>query len=469
MTALEKLIKLKLISSTNEKVEFIKENINDSDFIKIMQFLVDDLVVTYLSRAKLNKSVDRNIGKEIILNDSAFINYLSTKCTGKDVDIANVQNYINNALNHTIEDIEILEGLACKDLSVGVSVKLFNKAVPKSLQVETVKYMGAITYDENKLDKLLKEDDVVAQLKADGTYVNTFINNGKVSFVTRNGQPLFINGKLREELESLSTQKIMCGELLLEGYGSDRRSEANGVIRGLISSNKKIEDGDIKEYTKFKKKYGMTIEEVENLIYIKSWDCLNSYEDTRSYADRFYDLTHSIILKTTKVRLIESKVVTNKQEIMDYFSHALTLGEEGLIIKSISEPFVNSKPNYQIKMKLTFQCELKIVDFVSGAVNSKYENTLGALLVESEDGLLKTKLSGMSDEQRDEIWHNKEKYVNKIVEVECSGISKARDSEIYSMFFPRFVEFRFDKDVADNYEDIKNIQDSILNLKEGGI
>ena len=118
---------------------------------------------------------------------------------------------------------------------------------------------------------------------------------------------------------------------------------------------------------------------------------------------------------------------------MDYFSHALTLGEEGLIIKSISEPFVNSKPNYQIKMKLTFQCELKIVDFVSGAVNSKYENTLGALLVESEDGLLKTKLSGMSDEQRDEIWHNKEKYVNKIVEVECSGISKARDSEIYSM------------------------------------
>ncbi len=274
---------------------------------------------------------------------------------------------------------------------------------------------------------------------------------------------MFLNN-ISNELSKLNINGILCGELVLKGYNSDRRSEANGLIRALISSNQKVSNGDEKEEVKFKKKTGMSISEVEELIYVKAWDFLDSFEDKTLYKERFKKV-NSISKLTNKIVIVESRLVKTKQDIVEYFNEVLSNGEEGLIIKSLNKEYKDGKPNFQVKYKLTYQCELRIKGFVSGAINSKYENTLGALCCESEDGLIKTKLSGMSDELREILWDSKDEYLNKIIEIECSGISKAKGSDSFSFFFPRFIGFRDDKDKADTYEEILAIQNSILNLK----
>ena len=454
-----KLTELQSISSTNEKVEFIKANESDLEFIKLLKFLLNDLVVTNISRKKLNKTVDRLEFKE--LNSlSEFIDFLSNECSGKDYDISTIQNFINDVV-----EVKILESIACKDIALGCGDKLFNKAVSKVNQIETIKYMGASVMDMKKIDKLISENDAYAQLKCDGLYCSTHVNNGKVSFFSRNGKQMFLGGKLKSEMESIQLNRIICGELLLKGYTSSNRSEANGIIRGLISSNEKVENGDLKESAKFEKKYGVSLEQANDLLYIVAWDCLDTFNDERLYKYRLRDL-HSTIENISSVVVVEGKPINNKAELFEYFTELLSEGEEGIIVKGLNRKFTDGKPSHSIKLKLSFQCELRIKDFVSGAINSKYENTLGALYCESEDGLMKTKLSGMSDELRDVIWNAQDKYRDCVVEIECSGISKAKDSDYYSFFFPRFKDFRFDKDRANTYEEILAIQNSILNLKE---
>ena len=463
-TTLSKLLQVQYISSTNKKVEFIKFNESDLEFIKLLKFLLDNLIVTNISRKKLYKSVNRFEFKE--LNSiSEFIDFLSNECSGKDYDIATIQNFIYNVVYWNEDEVKILESIACKDIALGCGDKLFNKSVSKSNQIETIKYMGASVMDIKKIDKLISENDAYAQLKCDGLYCSTHINKGRVSFFSRNGKQMFLGGKLKSELESIQLNRIICGELLLKGYTSSNRSESNGMIRVLISSNEKVENGNLEESAKFEKKYGISLEQANDLLYIIAWDCLDTFNDERLYKYRLIDL-YSTIENITNIIVVKGKPINNKIELFEYFTEFLSEGEEGIIVKGLNRKFVDGKPSHSIKLKLSFQCELRIKDFVGGAINSKYENTLGALYCESEDGLMKTKLSGMRDELRDIIWNNKDKYKDCVIEIECSGISKAKDSDHFSFFFPRFKDFRFDKDRADTYEEILAIQNSILNLKE---
>ena len=90
----KKLKTLKNISSTNSKKTFIKANEDDLLFKTTLKFLLDDMQVTNISKAKINKKVNIKPDKEI-LNMYDLYNYLSHDCTGRDTQIASVQAFIN--------------------------------------------------------------------------------------------------------------------------------------------------------------------------------------------------------------------------------------------------------------------------------------------------------------------------------------------------------------------------------------
>jgi len=115
-------------------------------------------------------------------------------------------------------------------------------------------------------------------------------------------------------------------------------------------------------------------------------------------------------------------------------------------------------------MKLDFECELRVKGFKPGKPGTKYENTLGAFICESEDGLLACDPGGIDELTRDEIWGNKDNYLDKIITIKCCGLSKARDKEVYSLLHPAFVEIREDKDKADTLDEIKIIEESLLKI-----
>jgi hypothetical protein len=71
---------------------------------------------------------------------------------------------------------------------------------------------------------------------------------------------------------------------------------------------------------------------------------------------------------------------------------------------------------------------------------------------------------GFSDEDRDMIWANRDKYINTVVEVKCNGVSQDRDYN-YSLLHPVFKEFRDDTEI-DTLDDVLLIEQMILGLEE---
>jgi DNA ligase-1 len=162
------------------------------------------------------------------------------------------------------------------------------------------------------------------------------------------------------------------------------------------------------------------------------------------------------------IRLIKSKVVNCYTDCMEYFQQVLNIGEEGLILKLPTNTWKDGK-SQQVKMKLLFTVDLKLTGYING--NGKFENTLGSIIAESGDGVIKISASGFSDDLRDEIWSNKDKYMGKIVEIQCNAISRDFEQN-WSLQHPVFKGFHVDKNEADSLQDIINNQNMILGLNK---
>jgi DNA ligase-1 len=89
-------------------------------------------------------------------------------------------------------------------------------------------------------------------------------------------------------------------------------------------------------------------------------------------------------------------------------------------------------------------CDLKIVGFESGEVDSKLANTLGRINVEYKGNVVGVG-SGFSEEMRNEIWNNQGKYINRIAKIQFFEESENSKTKEKSLRFPVFIEIRWDK------------------------
>lgn len=149
--------------------------------------------------------------------------------------------------------------------------------------------------------------------------------------------------------------------------------------------------------------------------------------------------------------MVPSTVVYSLDEAKSIFEGYLADGKEGIILKDSNGFWEDKRSKGQIKFKGELECDLKIVGLEEGA--GKYQGKLGALLVESSDGILKVSVgSGLSDEQR--ILLNSTTILGKVIAVKYNARIKNKQGE-ESLFLPIFIELREDKDVADSIEEIK--------------
>jgi len=509
MSVYEIIIRLKNTSSINEKIEILKNNIDNELFKKILKYTYDDTYVYFIKKYKISKP---KINSEISLIEIFEI-----------LDKLRKREYTGNdairLVEHTFENLseeyqEIFDKILQKDLKCGINKKLIQKVFPGL--IFHIGYMGAVPYDPKKLNKILKSWVVFSQEKMDGEYSNLMINlnDDTIVFYSRKNKiqniPASIKDKLLKELKEaldyipISDLLILNGELIIKGYD---RYTSNGLLSRIFKYEEYLKNGDTKKAAKARKiieelgdnSYDLIVDNIKYFI----WDYQNVTGDEywarlNLIRSRYGDLINFISL----FEPVETKVFINwdefdkkfkdeplkeivykdlehldkdnapvtitdieeaKNEMFKHFQSILSRGGEGTIIKDGTKEWKDGKPVYQIKMKLDFECELRIKDFKPGKPGTKYENTLGAFICESEDGLVKADPGGIDEYTRDEIWKNKDQYLNKIITVKCCGLSKAKDKEYYSLLHPAFVKIREDKDRADSFEEIKKIQDSILN------
>lgn len=366
------------------------------------------------------------------------------------------------------DDAYIIERIIDKDCKIGLGTTFINK-VFKGL-IEETPYMGAVSFDEKKARKIFdKGGKGISQVKMDGRYCNAVIRNGEVELESRQGEPTIVTGaKFVEELAQLE-DCVLNGELTMDGIP---RYESNGIIASIIDISKYKSERSDKENDKklaaFEEKHGNFDEALSKIRYTV-WDriSIDEYFDQKSkvsYSKRAIELNKALkSIETTRVSIVEGKVVNSYEEAIAHFQEILARGDEGTILKAYDGEWKDGKPTWQIKMKLELTLDLVITGFNYGTKGTKNENVVSSLNAETSCGKLKTRPQGLKEDLMIEITENQENLLGTIIEVKCSGLSFDHTGA-YSLLYPAFKHFRDDKSEANSLDECIEIQNAAIGL-----
>jgi DNA ligase-1 len=334
------------------------------------------------------------------------------------------------------DDAKVIAKIVDRDLRAGFGESTANK-VWKNL-IPEFPYMRCALPKAAKLDEFSWTDGVYSQLKADGMFANVnHTADGDVQILSRAGSLFpsqYFAHLIADVQKTFPTGTQSHGELLIKRDGVVLpRQIGNGIL------NKVQKGGDI----------GAN----DEIVYLV-WDqiALTSVVSKGTYAVpyqlRFAELAAQT-LKAECIELIDTRIVHNMEEALAHYREMLDLGMEGTIIKNATGIWKDTTSKDQVKMKLDIDVDLVIMGFNAG--NGKNEATFGSIVCQSSDGLLEVNISGFTDEVRLEVHNNRDKLIGTIVTVKGNSIMPPTGNNTkYSLFLPRFAEFRTDKKVADD-------------------
>jgi len=368
-----------------------------------------------------------------------------------------------------IDNAYVLTRIIDKDLKIGMGRSNINKVIPKL--IERTPYMGAKAYSEKLAKAIFAKGQVgISQIKMDGRYANAIINNGEVDLVSRQGETTHIgNAQLMQELSGFD-DCVLNGELTMDNEPD--RLIANGIITSIVDIEGKRETRTYIETENkikaFEEKHGAFQESLDHIRFTV-WDMvsLDEYFNEKSskpYSNRLSVLETLIGMhEPEKITLVESKKVETFAEAMEHFQDSLSRGLEGTVLKTLTGTWKHGKPNWQVKMKLEMNIDLKIIGFQYGSKGTKNETVISTLITESSDGLLKTNPSGMKEDMMKYVTGNQESLLGTIVEIRCCGLSQDKTGN-WSTLHPSVVELRNDKNDCDTLKSAQETEEMSKSL-----
>jgi ATP-dependent DNA ligase len=161
-------------------------------------------------------------------------------------------------------------------------------------------------------------------------------------------------------------------------------------------------------------------------------------------------MLENVKVQGKRIWIVTSTIVETIDQAQEIFQEYLALGHEGIILKDGNGVWEDKRAKHQIKFKGELECDLRIVGIEEGT--GKYKGMLGAIICESEDGIVKTRCgSGFNDEQRKTLG---QEIVGKIVAIKYNMRSVDKQGK-QSLFLPIVLEIREDKTTADTSDTIK--------------
>ena len=282
---------------------------------------------------------------------------------------------------------------------------------------------------------------IFVQLKADGMFANVNRDEEGFTWVTSRNGSLFPPNCLQLDFSALDHGTQTHGELVVYNFGKLLpRKTSNGILNSLLS--------------------GGELPEGHTVVY-QAWDQIPLSSVTPKgkhpvvYRLRFEMLQHQIEGSLSSLASIPSKRVWTMAEALKIYQDYLKEGMEGVICKHPDMPWIDtgsSGHKDQVKFKLEFQVELRVVGLNPGKPGTKTEATFGSLLCQSECGKLEVGVSGLSDADR----ARGKEWVGSIVTVTANDIMTPDGgvNPLHSLFLPRLEEERKDKTVANTLEEI---------------
>ncbi len=384
-----------------------------------------------------------------------------------------VRDFLLNA-NQTVR--ELFELVIGRDIRAGVGVGIINE-VYKGL-IEDTFYQRCSKLDEKTLERFdAIPDGFLTQAKLDGIFSYIIKANDTVYMLTRAGT-VWTSDSLKEDMLKCS-DGVYIGEGLIykDGKPLDRKT-GNGLINKFIkrettleslqnkidtvlNSGRYLTGKNLKISEEIKQKE-QEFAEIDKAIHFVIWDSLTLPEfeegvSTRTYTERFGEAIKATFM-TSKLKPVPSYRVYSMKEAQAIADEYISNGGEGAIVKKLDTIWKDGTSKDMVKIKAVLDADLLCVDVEEGS--GKYKGKVGALVLETSCGRLRVKVgTGLNDLDRAKPF---DFYIGKVIEIQYNEFIKSKSKTTDSLFLPRFIEVREDKNTTTGYEEIVGC----INLKE---
>jgi DNA ligase-1 len=463
--------------STNNKIEILKQHQNNQLLKDICYKALNKLINFYIIKIP---EYEPNISNNLTLEESLVkLDKLSDRTyTGN-----NAINYLKEILEGlSNDDADVIKRVVKRDLRCGVNTSTVNK-IWKNL-IPTFPYMRISLPSQIKIDKINWGAGVFSQLKEDSLFANINLDDdSNVQIYSRNGTDFSIDGftNIVDTIKKHFKKGFQYnGEMLVKRDGVLLpREVGNGILNhvaqgGLFGENEypvyhvwdMVHLGLLAPKCVYVVPYSerfKTLKECSDNIRQDTIDTLqnvadqNKQQDTIDIPDNLKQKVNTLVEQLVSacindsIELVETRMVYSMEEAMVHYKEILSRGLEGTILKLPEAIWKDGTSKEMIKLKLDVDVDLNVIGFLDG--NGKNEKTFGSIACQTNDGLLEVNVSGLTDEKRLWIHENRDSLIGKVVTVKSNNLMPPTETnDKYSLFLPRFVEFRNDKDVADTLE-----------------
>lgn len=461
MSILQILDNLASDTKRSHKLAVLEQNKGNELFMRVVKLALDPYINFYIKKIPdhtfrlLEGANDKHKTLEWALDELSKLS--SREFTGNAAieHLSGVLSELDSA------DATVIKRIIGKDLRCGVADGIVNAVVENF--IPTYPCLLARPYDEKNIKNI--QFPAYSQLKADGLRANALVKDKKVTLCGRSGRDIDLLGELDRDIllfacDYGNIDLFIDGEFVVVDNNEhiiDRKT-GNGIINKAIK--------------------GTISREEASKIRFQIWDAFPLEEffagrSKQNYFDRFERLVkamhhirasangtdftaHVLAHGPFRLRPIPFERVNNLPEAIAHFELLLSQGNEGTILKNYSAPWEDTRSKHLVKMKAEKDCDLEIIGWNPGT--GQFEGMVGSLVCASSDRLVEVAISGFDVATRKWITDNIDSLTGKIVTVLYNERIKSKEKgreNIDSLFLPRYVEFRNDKNVANSSKEIK--------------
>lgn len=317
-----------------------------------------------------------------------------------------------------------------KDLRAGFSESTVNKVTKKINPA----YMIPVFECQLAHDSANHESKVcgkkLIEVKLDGVRVLTIVYpNGQVNQYSRNGKELVNFGHVKEQFEKVSTGLtepwVFDGEIMSSSF-QDLMKQVHR--KSDVQANDSV----------------LNLFDCIPLAMFKTGKWNFKQTDRSAHLSKFVE-THREVLANVQVvgqELVDLDTEAGQKRYREINAQAIAGGYEGIMLKDPNAGYECKRSVAWLKLKPFIEVTLGVTEVEEGT--GKNEGKLGALVCTGVDDGKDIRVnvgSGLSDEQRSDIWSDRTSVIGQLVEVRADAVTQNQDGT-YSLRFPRFLRFR---------------------------
>lgn len=403
-------------SSTNTKLDILKQNKDNITLQKILKYTYDNNLQYGFSKKKLT---------ELLMNNTTILE--NTWNNGFDMLDKLILSNINDSLRENViaflstkinEELDLWISILTKDLKCNISTKTINRAIPKLIPEFNIQQAYPLSKHPLKPNTWFVLEDKLNGINC--SYINGIM-------LSRQGKELTNLSHITKELDQLSFEGYYFnGELVKRNTDNLTNGENFRETTSIVNSD--AEDKTNIDLIVFDL---LPIDEFyEGKSKLKYKDRLKQLRELKQEAEE-KGLTH--------LHIPEVYYEGDDISVIDkYLDIATEQDKEGLMcIKD--GVWKNKRHNNILKVKKFMSADVKIIGYEEGT--NKYEGMLGSFTVDYKGNKVSVG-SGYSDEQRQEFWKHRDEYIDSILEVKFKEETKDKKTGLISLQFPIFICIR---------------------------